>query len=150
MKKITLTLGVISSVMFVIGVLFKFQHWPGAGVALTLSLLIFALIYSPLLMIDRNSFAKNSAQKLVNLAGMIGMTIIGISVLFKLQHWPGAGIGVIIGNLILIILVPVLFYRASKETEAVKRLNSYNEAILLLFLTGFSLFIWMVMSQNLV
>lgn len=148
MKKTTLTLGVISSVLFVIGVLFKFQHWPGAGIALTISLVIFALIYSPLLMIDRNSFAKDSAQRLINMAGMIGMTIIGISVLFKLQHWPGAGIGVIVGNLSLIILVPILFYRASKEKEAIKSLNYYNEAILLLFLTGFSLFIWLVLSQN--
>ncbi len=149
MRKSTLSLGVISSVLFVIAVLFKFQHWPGAGICLAVSLLIFALIYSPLLMIDRNSFAKDSTQRLTNLVGMFGMTIIGISVLFKLMHWPGAGVGVIIGNLTLVILIPILFYRASKETEAIKRLNSYNEAIVLIFLTGFSLFIWLIISPNL-
>lgn len=149
MKKTTLTLGVISSLIFVLGVLFKFQHWPGAGIALCLSILLFAFGYSPLLMIDRNRVAQNSTQRLTNLASMIGMTIIAISFLFKAMHWPGAGVGVIVGNLTLVVLVPLLFYRATKEPESVVRMNSYNEAILLLFLTGFSLFLWLVFSQNL-
>jgi hypothetical protein len=149
MKKTTLTLGVISSLIFVLGVLFKFQHWPGAGIALCLSILLFAFGYSPLLMIDRNNLAKSSNHRMINLASMIAMIIIAISFLFKVMHWPGAGVGVIVGNLCLIALVPLLFYRASKESEPVTRMNSYNEAILLLFLTGFSLFLWLVFSQNL-
>lgn len=148
MKKSTLTLGVISSVIFVLGVLFKWQHWPGAGIALTVSILIFAFGYSPFLLIDRNKLAQNSNQKMINLAGLIAMILISVSFLFKVQHWPGAGIGVIVGNLTLVALVPLLFYRASKESEPAVRMNSYNEAILILFLTGFSLFIWLVLSQN--
>jgi hypothetical protein len=148
MKKTTLSLGVISSVLFVIGILFKWQHWPGAGVAILLSMLIFAFGYSPLLLIDRNKLAQTSNQKMINLASLIAMIILAISFLFKAQHWPGAGVGIIVGNLTLVVLVPLLFYRASKESEAVKRMNSYNEAILILFLTGFSLFLWLVLSQN--
>ena len=149
MKKATLTLGVISSLVFVIGVLLKWQHWPGAGIALCISILLFAFGYSPLLMIDRNRFAQSPHQKMVNIASTIAMIIIAISFLFKVQHWSGAGIGVIIGNITLIILVSLLFYRASKETEEKVRMNSYNEAIILLFLVGFSLFLWLVFSQNL-
>ncbi len=149
MKKATLILGVISSLVFVLGVLFKWQHWPGAGVALLVSILLFAFGYTPLLMADRGRFAQDSHQKLINIASMIAMFIIAISFLFKVQHWPGAGIAVIIGNFTLIVLVPLLFYRASKETEEKVRMNSYNEAIILTFLTGFSLFLWLVFSQNL-
>ena len=148
MKKTTLILGVISSLIFVLGVLFKFQHWPGAGIALCLSILLFAFGYSPLLMIDRNNFAKNSNQRLTNLVSMIAMIVIAISFMFKVMHWPGASVGVIVGNLTLVVLVPLLFYRASKESEPVIRMNSYNTAIILLFLTGFSLFLWLVFSQN--
>ena len=79
MKKTTLTLGVISSVIFVLGVLFKFQHWPGAGIALCLSILLFAFGYSPLLMIDRNNLAKSSNHRMINLASMIAMIIIAIT-----------------------------------------------------------------------
>jgi len=149
MKKATLTLGVISSLLFVIGVLFKWQHWPGAGIALTLSILLFAAGYSPLLLIDRNKFAQSTNQKMINLAGMIAMIIIAVSFLFKIQHWPGAGAGVVVGNLTLIVLVPLLYYHASRETDQKAKLNIYNEAIILLFLVGFSLFLWLVFSQNL-
>jgi hypothetical protein len=149
MKKATLTLGVISSLLFVIGVLFKWQHWPGAGIALTLSILLFAAGYSPLLLIDRNKFAQSTNQKMINLAGMIAMIIIAVSFLFKIQHWPGAGVGVVVGNLTLIVLVPLLYYHASRETDQKAKLNIYNEAIILLFLVGFSLFLWLVISQNL-
>jgi len=148
MKKATLLLGVISSLIFVLGVLFKWQHWPGAGIALLVSIILFAFGYSPLLMMDKNNFAQNSNQKLINLASMIAMIIIAISFLFKVMHWPGAGVGVIVVNLTLIVLVTLLFYRASKESEPVIRMNSFNEAILLLFITGFSLFLWLVFSQD--
>ena len=141
-------LGVISSLLFLLGIALKIHHWPGAGIALTLSVVIFALAYSPLLMIDRNNLTQNSFQKLTNLAGMIAMSVIAISFLFKAMHWPGAGVGVIIGNLILIILIPLLFIHASKESEPVKRLNFYNEAILLTFLTGFSFYLWMRIGQG--
>lgn len=149
MKKSTLTFGIISSLLFVLGVLFKWQHWPGAGVALCISIVIFAFVYAPLFYTDRNQFAKDFHQKMINLVSMLAMMIIGISFLFKAMHWPGAGIGVITGNLTLVIMVPILFFRASREKEDIKKLNSYNEAVLLLFLTGFSLFLWLVFSQNL-
>jgi hypothetical protein len=148
MKKATLTLGVISSLIFVLGVILKWQHLPGAGIAVCISIILFAFGYSALLMIDRNKFAKDSYHKMINVAVMIAMIIISITFLFKIMHWTGAGIGVIIGNITLIVLVPLLFYRASKESEPVTRMNSYNEAILLLFLTGFSLFLWLIVSQN--
>ena len=148
MKKATLTLGVISSIIFVLGVLLKWQHWPGAGIALLISIILFAFGYSPLLMVDRNSYAKNSNQKLINLAVLIAMIVVSVSFLFKAMHWPGAGVGVVVGNLALILIVPLLFYRASKESEPVPRMNYYNEAVILLFLVGFSLFLWLVFSQH--
>lgn len=146
MKKITLNLGLISAVLFCIGVLLKWQHWPGAGVALVISITLFAAGYAPLLYMDRNRAAQSSHQKLANLIGLIASIVISVSFLFKVMHWPGAGIGVGIGNLMLIVLVLTLFYRASKESEAILRMNAFNEAILLLFLTGFSLFLWLVMG----
>lgn len=147
MKKATIILGIISSLLFLLSVAFKIQHWPGATIALCISIVLFALGYSPLLMIDRNRLTQNSNQKLINLASMIGMTVIAISFLFKLMHWPGAGVGVIIGNLILVVLIPFLFFHALKESEPIKRLNFFNEAILLVFLTGFSFSLWMIIGK---
>ena len=48
MKLAMYILGTVSSMLFVIGALFKIQHWPGAGVMLTLGLAAFGAIFIPL------------------------------------------------------------------------------------------------------
>ncbi len=144
MKKVTLLFGIISSCLFLGGLIMKLMHWPGAGFALFGSIVIFALGYSPLLLADRNKLTQNGYQKFVNVASMITMSLVAISFLFKAMHWPGAGIGVFVGNILLIIMIPVLFIHASKETDKVKKLSFYNEAILLVMITTFSLFLWLV------
>ena len=48
MKLATYILGTVSSMLFVIGALFKIQHWPGAGIMLTLGLAAFGLVFIPL------------------------------------------------------------------------------------------------------
>ena len=146
MKKSTFIIGVVSSFLLLVGVAMKFEHWPGAAIVMTLAVVLFAFGYSVLLMIDKNVFAQNSLQKTVNLMTMLSMTIIMIAFLFKFQHWPGARIGIYAGHLLLLVMIPILFMHASKETDSVKKLNFNNEAILLVLLTAFSFFIWLVRS----
>jgi len=43
MKLTAYILGTISTMLFVIGVLFKIQHWCGAGVLLTIGMCLFAI-----------------------------------------------------------------------------------------------------------
>ncbi|MCX6327538.1 MAG: hypothetical protein NT144_12950 [Bacteroidia bacterium] len=147
MKKSTFILGVISTFLVLIGGAFKIQHWPGAGICLTLGVVLFAFVYSIMLMIDKNALAQNSFQKFVNVITMVAMMLIPVSFLFKAQHWPGAGIGIFIGNFILLAMIPILFAHGSKESDPVKKLNFNNEAILLVLLTAFSFFIWLVLHS---
>ena len=48
MKLAMYILGSLSSMLFIVGILFKIQHWPGAGVMLTLGLGIFPIVFIPL------------------------------------------------------------------------------------------------------
>lgn len=48
MKIFTYIIGTVSAMLFVIGVLFKIQHWPGASVLLTLGLGVIGLVFIPL------------------------------------------------------------------------------------------------------
>jgi len=146
MKRNTFIIGVISSFLLLIGVAMKFEHWPGAGIVITIAAVLFAFGYAVLLYIDKNALAINDFQKFVNLLTMIAMIIIMIGFVFKFQHWPGARIGLYAGHLMLIALIPTLFIHASKESDPVKKLNFNNEAILLVMLTAFSFFIWLVRS----
>jgi hypothetical protein len=139
MKKITLISGVVSSIIVFIGVLFKIMHWPGAGVAITLGIVLFVVAYSLLLFIDKQEFATTSMQKVSNVFVLIAMVLISLGFLFKMQHWPGAGVLIYISNVALFVLIPVSFIKASKETEPGKKLNFNNEAIVLILLLAFSL-----------
>jgi hypothetical protein len=139
MKKLTLISGVVSSIIVLIGVLFKIMHWPGANVALTVGIVIFAVVYALLLFIDKQKLASTKIQKLSNFFVMLAMIIISAGFLFKMQHWPGAGVLVYISNVALFVLIPIIFINASKETNAVKKLNFYNESIVIVFLLAFSL-----------
>lgn len=148
MKKRTLIVGVVSSFLLLIGILMKTQHWPGANVVIAVAAALFALGYSILLLRDKNAIAQNNNQKTVNIMTMVLMSVIMICFLFKAMHWPGAGIAGFIGNVLLLIMIPILFIHGSKETDPVKKLNFYNEAILLVILTCFSFFIWLVIGAR--
>lgn len=141
MKKITLISGVVSSIIVLIGGLFKIMHWPGAGVALTVGIVIFAVVYSLLLFFDKQEFATTSMQKISNVFVLIAMVLISAGFIFKMQHWPGAGVLIYISNIALLALIPVSFIKASKETEPIKKLNLNNEAIVLILLLAFSLLV---------
>jgi len=48
MKLATYIIGALSSMLFIVGVLFKIQHWPSAGILLTIGLGIFGIIFIPI------------------------------------------------------------------------------------------------------
>jgi len=56
MKKLAFISGALFSSMSLIGILFEFQHWPGAAIMLFIGILGFALIFIP-------SFAKYQYSK---------------------------------------------------------------------------------------
>jgi hypothetical protein len=138
MKKITLISGVVSSAIVLIGSTFKVLHWPGAGVALTIGISLFA-VYALLLFLDKQENAKSTMHKVSNIFVMFAMILISLGFLFKMMHWPGAGVMIYVSNVTLLALVPMSFIKASQETEPVKKLNFYNEAIVLILLISFSL-----------
>ena len=148
MKKSTFVIGLVSAFLILIGVGFKFQHWPGAGIMVTLGAVLFALVYSVLLWIDKNKIAQNSYQKFVNLMTMLTMLIIMAGFLFKVMHWPGAAVGIYAGHFLLLLMIPILFIHASRETDPVKKLNFNHIAIMLVILTAFSFFIWLGLGKH--
>jgi len=141
MKKSTFIVGVISSLLILIGVIFKIQHWAGAGVAITLGAVFIAICYSILLLIDKNAIAQNGYQKFVNYMSMLTLLILTLAFLFKAMHWPGAGIGIWVGHIMMLIMIPVLFIQASRETDPVKKLNFNNIAILFMAVTAVCFYI---------
>ncbi len=80
------------------GALFKTMHWPGSGILLTAALFIFFPL-AILVAVFRGFGA--SQNKLARIFAGLGGSTLSTGVLFKIMHWPGSGI-------ILLVSVPAI------------------------------------------
>lgn len=85
-------IGAISASVINLGITFKFQHWPGAGVMVVLGLSTFALVFMPLLLKEKFRAESSERKTLMNTLGASGLTLFSLGLLFKIQHWPGAAV----------------------------------------------------------
>lgn len=117
MKNKIYYIGILSCVLIITGAIFKIMHWPGAGVILTLSILLLCIIFLPVAFIS--SFRNNEkTKKWLFIAAFITLFIDFIGALFKIMHWPGAGILLTVGLLVpVIFFLPVYLYHHYKEKE---------------------------------
>ena len=62
-------------------------------------------------------------KNLMKISGVAGTVMFGFAALFKIQHWPGAGIMMTLGALILVFaFMPSALVVLWKETHSRKRL----------------------------
>ncbi|MCK5066135.1 MAG: hypothetical protein KAR16_01790 [Bacteroidales bacterium] len=72
--------GVITGFIFITGVLFKIMHWPGAGVALTFSVLITVAVFIPVLVIQALKDKENQVQSFSILIFILAFMAVNIMV----------------------------------------------------------------------
>ena len=88
MKNTMIRSGSFATLLLVMGLVFKFMHWPGASMMLVVSILLFSLLFLPLVFILK---AKDTAATTVKLSSGIGIAAgmsISLGILFKVMHWP--------------------------------------------------------------
>lgn len=99
----------LASMLFIAGVVFKIQHWPGSGIALTLAMASGTLLFLPALLAAKLKDQDNRAKRIVYILGALGMSAYLAGLLFKILHWPLATLLVSAG-LALIFLVVLPWY----------------------------------------
>ncbi len=115
MKKVAYVLGTIGVIILVLTILFKFHHWPGAGILLTWGMLFNCIIVLPVIAIYL--FQGKSPNKNLYLYGTISAFIMFAGIFFKIQHWAGstlvhaAGTGLFI---VFAILFALNLYKSQK------------------------------------
>jgi hypothetical protein len=129
MKKVNSTLGVISVILFIIGVFMKVSHMKFASIILTvagLGLLAFFIVY---MLIGVKPLAAGIGKS-VGVAGGIMMCLIVAAFTFKAMHWPGAGIllwlsqiGLLVTSVLLIIDSIV---EKDQEKQSIKTLFAFT------------------------
>ncbi len=97
----------LGGIIFMVGVLFKLMHWPGAAMLLLAGWSIILAIFLPILLFAKLKEAQSSKEKSTYILGAIGLIIFELSTMFKMFHWPGAGPLMLLGSVLLIgIFVP--------------------------------------------
>jgi hypothetical protein len=129
MKKVNSTLGVISVILFIVGVFMKVSHLKFASIVLSvavLGLLAFFIFY----MLIGLKPLTTGIGKSAGAAGGIMMCLILVAFLFKTQHWPGAGIllwlsqiGLLVTSILLIIDSIV---EKDQEKQSIKTLFAFT------------------------
>jgi hypothetical protein len=135
MKKIMIAAGAFSTFTFLFGSFFKMMHWPGAAILLTLAVLMFSLIFLPLIFILKSKEVNTGLEKSVIALGTVLGIMFCLSILFKVQHWPGAtALLFLMIGFSFFIFIPLFFFNGYRRPET--RLNTILTTILLIGFTA--------------
>lgn len=98
-----------SGMLYIFGILFKIQHWPGAGWVITIATLVTAFLFIPSLLITKLSEEENLSKKWAYILGAVGSACYALGLLFKIQHWPLSGLLMVLGLLMLFFIAFPLY-----------------------------------------
>jgi len=113
MKKTLYFSGFVATFCILIGLMFKIMHWPGATAILvagnlSLSVCLIAILYG--LLTNKTTLPRITFSRI--LFGIVGGMLLASGIFFKIMHWPGANILLVIGMfLITFIFLPIFFWQ---------------------------------------
>ncbi len=120
--------------MLIIGSLFKIMHWPGANIILAISIALLIFVFFPAAFIScyRGNGKKQTA---LYVTAFFTLFFLFLSAAFKIMHWEGASILLLIGILFpIVVFLPVYLYFHFKEKEE----SLVNFLYIIFFLVGLS------------
>lgn len=137
MKQKIYILGLILAMILSTGVIFKIEHWPAAGIMITAGTLLLVLLFFPAALINNYKAEGNSQNRLLYIVTYITCFVVFIGILFKIMHWPYAGVALLIAlPFPYIVFLPVFLIVTAKN----KNFNIYNTVFVLLLLAMNSVF----------
>jgi hypothetical protein len=95
----------LTGATFIMGILFKVQHWPASGLLITISVFSAIVLFLPSLLYSKLADNEKSKKGSVYILGFIGIILYLLGFLFKIQHWSFATILITLGAFILLAIV---------------------------------------------
>lgn len=137
MKQKLYILGVITAMIISTGTILKVNHWPAAAILITAGTLILVLLFLPAALADNFKIEGNKQNKVLYIVTWITCFVVFTGMLFKIMHWPYAGVGLFIAlPFPYVVFLPVFLIVTSKN----KNFNVYNTVFVLLLLAMNSVF----------
>lgn len=137
MKQKLYILGLITAIVTFLGTIFKLNHWPGAGIMITIGLVTLVLLFIPAALVNHYKASGNRQNLMLYVITWLTCFVIFTSMLFKIQHWPGAGVMLTIAlPFPYVVFLPVFLVTVSRN----RNFNIYNTVFVLLLLAVNSIF----------
>jgi hypothetical protein len=137
MKQKIYILGVVSVIIVFMGIIFKVNHWSGAGYLLLVGILTLDLVFLPMALINHYKGEGSRQDLLLHIVTWLTCFVVFTSILFKIQHWSYAGVLLSIAlPFPYVVFLPVFLITTSKN----KNFNVYNTVFVLLLLMLNSVF----------
>lgn len=135
MKRVMIISGVFSAIAFFSGSVFKVMHWPGASVLILLGIVVFSLLFLPLMSLLKVKEATIPGQKAVTVVATITGILFCFATLFRVMHWPGI-MPLTWSTLFMatFALLPIYFFNGFRRPEA--RLNTIMVSVILVSAIG--------------
>jgi hypothetical protein len=126
MKNTMKIVGLASMIIITIGALFKIQHWPGAGVFLLLGFTLLGAVFVPTALWTLRKESKLKINNGLATVSSLGSILFIFGVLFKLMHWPGAGIMLLVGfSILALVLLPTALATSIKNETSRQMRSTY-------------------------
>ena len=133
---------------FMYGTLFKLMHWPFSSLLILIG--EFFIILTIIIGGISYLLSKQSKTHPIGLiiTGIIGLVGFSFGTLFKLMHWPGATILLLLGSVLLFsIFLPIYAYHKYKGETTIK--NSFIFSVFaLMFIITFTFLLTIKLSVN--
>jgi hypothetical protein len=118
--------GNISLAMLGFGTIFKIMHLPGAGIILSFGFLVLCLMFLPMVLYANYKNETKKQNLFLHITALIGGITFMAGVLFKIMHWPGSALLLMVGYLSLLFLfLPTLLFVKLKSEQTKKLKNIY-------------------------
>jgi hypothetical protein len=116
--------------ILVTGSMFKVNHWPAAGILLTIGAFLLVFLFLPLALFSHFKVHGNAQSRLLYIVIWVTCLVVFSAMHFKIMHWPYAGYLLLIAiPFPFVVFLPVWLYVTSK----IKNFD-INNTIYILFL----------------
>jgi len=125
----------LTGVTFITGILFKIQHWPTAGILITLAVLSGSILFLPALLYSKLIDNEDIKKRPIYITGYISLLIYLTGFWFMFMHWKLAGLFTDVGLIMLLIVtLPWYTWMTWKEAKLVSTKFIFIILTLLAFL----------------
>lgn len=148
MKQKIYILGLATVVLITLGILFKLNHWAGAGIMLTLGITVLVFFFMPAALVNSYRAEAEKGKGLLYLVTWLTVLIVFAAMLFKIQHWSGAGILVLISIPFPFVVFLPVFLLSVRRRKDQSIYDTVSVLILLMIVSCFTVLLGLNVSKD--